>query len=124
MSLFSQTPEVKYDYDKNIEPRFLKFLERIEELDKTRKEIGRFINKKDLEWGANVSEYNRGLYKAKKEVENIEKHIKEIKEKFMKMIDVFKMKAMKEDFEKLKKDLEHLNYQEYMTREEFKELIS
>ena len=112
-------PIPQYDYDKNLEPDLLRFLTRIEDLEKKAKEESRKIGMRELEWDTHISEIRREINFFKSQLEDIKKRIENYKEKFMSNVSDFRLKADKNELRKLESKLDSLNFENLITKAEF-----
>ena len=120
--MFSKKP-VAYDFEHNLEPEFLQFLERMEDLENNTKRTDRELDMMSMKWDTEISGFKREARMSGIELENIKKNLSELKQTFMDVVAEFKAVAMAEDFEKLKMFINNWDVDKHMSASEFERLV-
>jgi len=117
--MFEKKDKQNINYDLIIGPDFLRFIERIEELEQETKKIERDIGMENLEWDANISHARREVVNEKKELIELKVATEELKRTFINLVTELKMNSNMEDFVKLKRRIEDWQLHKFITRREF-----
>ncbi|MFH2021486.1 MAG: hypothetical protein ABIJ34_08805 [archaeon] len=107
------------DYENILEPQMLDFLKRTEDLEGLNIMETSQIQMKELDWDSNTSEMKRNIRMLKVQMKDLKDQMQKNKEDFIKLVDIFRNKANREDFQKVSRIADDLKLEEYMTREEF-----
>jgi len=114
-----QMNQPAFDYSEKIIPELDKFSARVDEIAGDDKRLRVSVEMESLEWHTSMSKVKRELLIMKE----MHKKMESMKTEFIETVMDFRTKTDKENFEKLKRKLERFNFEEYMTKEEFRKLL-
>ncbi len=117
-------PPLSYDYEHRLMPDLLRFLERIEDIEKLHRELSSSNKLRDLKWNASSSEYKRKLNRFRETIKELNEKTDEIKHRFISCVNEFRKKAAKEDLDKLKKKADRFMFEDLITIREFKKMLN
>ena len=108
-----------YDYENNLEPDLLRFLVRVEALEQESKDRSAFMNMRELEWDTHISEIKREIHIFKNQVSDLKRRVENFKSVFLSNVREFKLKADKDDLRKLENNVDRMNFENLITKDEF-----
>jgi len=123
MDMFSKKEVATVNYDKQVEPTLLRYLVRIEDVEKEQRSFNRFLERKNLEWESNVSDYKRSIRVARMEIENLKSLKERSKQRFIQLVEEFRKTAQGEDLKILEGLVDSKKFEEYISRDEFMRLV-
>jgi hypothetical protein len=85
--------------------------------------LSREMDMKDLEWTSNSFESVRKLNFIKNDLANLKEELLEIKKLFIDIVYRLRLKIDNEDYLKIKKRVDSIEYEKYITRNEFERLM-
>lgn len=112
-------PVPQFDYENNLEPDLLRFLTRVESLEKIAKDENSFISMKELEWETHVSEIRREVKFLNSQLNDVRNRLERFKSDFLAGVSLFKLKADMDEFRKLESKIDSMNFENLITKEEF-----
>ncbi|AJF62110.1 hypothetical protein QT06_C0001G1295 [archaeon GW2011_AR15] len=112
-----------FDYSEKIIPELDKFSARVDEIAGDDKRLRVSVEMESLEWHTSMSKVKRELLIMATQLKEMHKKMESMKTEFIETVMDFRTKTDKENFEKLKRKLERFNFEEYMTKEEFRKLL-
>ncbi|HIH41923.1 TPA: hypothetical protein HA239_05965 [Candidatus Woesearchaeota archaeon] len=118
-----QMNQPAFDYSEKIIPELDKFSARVDEIAGDDKRLRVSVEMESLEWHTSMSKVKRELLIMATQLKEMHKKMESMKTEFIETVMDFRTKTDKENFEKLKRKLERFNFEEYMTKEEFRKLL-
>src|SRR3989338_5109050 len=118
-----QMNQPAFDYSEKIIPELDKFSARVDEIAGDDKRLRVSVEMESLEWHTSMSKVKRELLIMATQLKEMHKKMESMKTEFIETVMDFRTKKDKENFEKLKRKLERFNFEEYMTKEEFRKLL-
>ncbi len=109
----------QYDYEHRLEPDLLRFLTRIESLEKESKELNAFIHMKELDWDSHISELKRNTERFRSQAMSLKQRMDSSKKLFVDIVEDFKHKADKDDLRKLESKIDNLDFENLISKREF-----
>ncbi|NTV23994.1 MAG: hypothetical protein HGA85_06525 [Nanoarchaeota archaeon] len=103
----------------DLPPEVFKLLDRIEVIERDHDSMDRLFEMHLLGWESSKSEYTRELRKAKELLLEIKGSIKLAKKDFMALVEVFKLQANTDEFDRLKSMIDSMPMERMMTKVEF-----
>jgi hypothetical protein len=122
--MFEKKVVAEINYDAMFGQEIVRSLERIEDLGEEDKKAGREIELKTLEWDNDMSASKRKLLLMKGELAALKAKVVEIKYRFTGIVNELRLTATSEELDRMKSRIENFDYEKFITRKDFLELIS
>jgi hypothetical protein len=121
--MFEKKGSIETNYDSIFGNEILRSLQRIEELDDETNKANRELEFGLLKFSSDFSSAKRDLRMMKTELGMIKEKITDIKQRFTSIVNELRTTATTEDMERLSKRVDNFDFETFVSREDFMELI-